>query len=290
METVPAVAFKRNGDDKLPDWTLNPKSKDLAFQYLTIDQLYTESKSKSFRLPQRSVIEEAGYTHAWFFQTPIVDCPNMLKHMLDEIKTHEYTNHVDVETNKYYATIEEMVQDAIRFGCDGVVNCTGLGSSQLCNDSQLVGARGILLHYDRTSCEWTENEQQDMKESVVLIEEQPFGSDTHPCYMIPRGDIIAVGGSYLEEDEEKSIRKDEKEMLLTNAQRMGIDIDKSEPINEWVGFRPYRPECRLEVDEMLSSSSGVRVVHNYGYGGSGWTVYVGAARDAAELVLQAEQK
>ena len=215
----------------------------------------------------------------------------MLKHMLDEIKAHEYTNHVDVETNKHYTTIEEMVQDAMKLGCDGVVNCTGLGSSQLCNDSQLVGARGILLHYDRASCEWTENEQQDMKESVVLIEEHPFGSDSHPCYMIPRGDIIAVGGSYLEGDTEGSIRKDEREMLLTNAQRMGIDIDKSKPINEWVGRRPYRPDCRLEVDKMLSSSSGVRVVHSYGYGGSGWTVYVGAARDAAELVLQgAEQR
>ena len=102
--------------------------------------------------------------------------------------------------------------------------------------------------------------------------------------MIPRGDIIAVGGTYLEGDGEKSIRNSERERIMQNAHIMGIDIDKTKPVGEWVGFRPFRPTSRLEVEEEISAASGIRVLHNYGYGGSGWTVFVGVAREAAALI------
>jgi glycine/D-amino acid oxidase-like deaminating enzyme len=214
--------------------------------------------------------------------------------MLDEIKANDYTDHVDVETDKYYTNIEELVIEAKSRGCDGLVNCTGLGSKLLCDDASLIGARGILLHYDRASCVWDEKARESVpsdeeqtntiQDSVITISELPFGSETMPCYLIPRGDIIAVGGSYLEGDEEKGIRALERERVLENAQNMGIDTKKSMCVSEWVGFRPYRPTARLEVDEQLSSLSGVTVVHSYGYGGSGWTVFVGVASDNANLL------
>ena len=169
-----------------------------------------------------------------------------------------------------------------------MINCTGLGSKELCNDTSLVGARGILLHYDRSSCVWMENEDQQsesissdgLKDSVILIEEPPFGSETHPCYRIPRGNIIAVGGTYLEGDNTTDIRELEREKIIENAQSMGIDIHKSKPVSEWVGFRPILSTSRLELEQI----KGVKVVHSYGYGGSGWTVFAGAAREAASLM------
>lgn len=219
--------------------------------------------------------------------------------MLDEINANQYLDRIDVETNKSYATIEEMIEEAKALGCDGIVNCTGMGSKQVCNDESLVGARGVLLHYDRYSCAWREDEQMEnislearkggtMKDSVILIEEPPFGTETTPCYMIPRGAIIAVGGTCLEGDEERSIRKSERKTVIENARTMGINTDISQPVGEWVGFRPCRPTCRLELDEDVtissSGSSGVRVVHSYGYGGSGWTVFAGVAKEAALLL------
>ncbi len=123
-----------------------------------------------------------------------------------------------------------------------------------------------------------------LQDSVITISEPPFGSETMPCYMIPRGDILAVGGSYLVGDEEMVIRASERGRILDNAQNMGIDTKKSMCVSEWVGFRPYRPTMRLEVDEKLSLLSGVTVVHSYGCGGSGWTVFVGVASDNANLL------
>lgn len=64
--------------------------------------------------------------------------------------------------------------------------------------------------------------------------------------------------------------------VLSNA-------DESNRSKEWVGFRPYRPSARLEIDEVYSEQ-GVRVVHSFGYGGSGWTVFVGAAKEAVSLL------
>lgn len=211
--------------------------------------------------------------------------------MLEDVTTNQYTDHVDVETNKYLASIEEMIDEAKAWGCDGLINCTGLGSKWLCNDDGLIGARGVLLHYDRASCAWREEQSslpseqpEAVQDSVIMIEEPPFGSETAPAYMIPRGNIIAVGGTYLEGDEEKSIRQSERERIVESARSMGIDTDVCEAKGEWVGFRPYRPTCRLELDEIRSSASGVKLVHSYGYGGSGWTVFVGAAREAASLM------
>ena len=213
--------------------------------------------------------------------------------MLEEVERRvQHRTDVNVDTGLYYQSIQQMVNDAAELGCDAVINCTGLGSSKLCNDDNLVGARGILLHYDRQSCirrdEINEHREhgQMVHDACVLTEDQPWGSESHPCYMIARGDTIVVGGSYLEGDPGVSIRPEERAKLLNNARWLGIDTNITQPSGEWVGYRPYRPISRLEEDPEHGQSEGVRVIHSYGYGGSGWTVFTGVAREAAELVLR----
>ena len=290
VEQMPAIVFNKDTQSP-PSWATD---KSLEFESLTIDDVYARSISQRFRLPMKEVIMGAGYSQAFLYQTWIVDAPNMLMHMLDEITNHENTDHVDVETNKYYTTLEEVVDDAKLHGCDGVVNCTGLGSNTLCNDTSIVGARGILHMYDRQSVAWhipsDVDKQNKLQDAVITISDPPLGTDTTPCYMIPRGDVIAIGGSVGMCDEEITIRPTERERILQNAQNMGIDTTKSAPISEWVGWRPYRLTARLEVDVELSASSGVTVVHSYGYGGSGWTVFVGVASDNVDLLLEPRLK
>lgn len=204
------------------------------------------------------------------------------KHMVKELETSEYTEEIRFDEEKCNS-IQEMINAAKKFGCDSLVNCTGLGSRHVCSDESLVGGRGVLLQFHRASCEW--DIQPDSKDSVIMIEDPPLGSETAPCYMIPRGNVIAVGGTYLKGDEENEIRSDEMKKILQNARRMGINTDKSKPSGQWVGFRPYRPTARLEIDENYSGQ-GVKVVHSFGYGGSGWTVFVGAAKEAVSLLSE----
>lgn len=286
VEIVPAISFKQKKSNvQIPAWALDTRSKALDFQHLTVDELYEQSRYQSFRLPKKKLIAKANYSDAWLFQAPIVDSPKMLQYMLDEVQESDCLDRVDIESGKYYATIHEMVEEAKRLGCDGMVNCTGLGSRSICNDETLVGARGVLLQYDRSSCVWSDDaEISGTKESVIMIEEAPFGTETEPCYTIPRGPLVVVGGTYLLGDEEKNLRPQERKKVLENARLVGIDTSKCSPSGEWVGFRPYRQTARLEVDTEFSDD--VKVIHNFGYGGSGWTVYVGAAKEAASLLSQ----
>lgn len=58
---------------------------------------------------------------------------------------------------------------------------------------------------------------------------------------------------------------------------------KSQIVKTWVGLRPYREEVRLEFEMPGASGITIPVVHNYGHGGSGWTLFWGCANEAAEL-------
>eukprot|EP00980_Cylindrotheca_fusiformis_P031505 scaffold26472_cov162-Cylindrotheca_fusiformis.AAC.1 len=269
------------GTSRLPQWSTDPR---LEFQNLTIEMLWYQNSSYKLKIPTDQEIMAAGYKYGWLFNPPIVDCPKMLESMLHEVEAKAAD--VDVESGIEYESIEHLVEDAKSLGCDGVVNCTGLGSKKLCNDDNVLGARGILHFYSRHDCTRREDipfreEGQDVN---ILCEEGPWGSPEMPCYIIARADTIVIGGSYLEGDTEIDIRKEEQTRLLENARLMGVDTEKSSPIGSWTGFRPYRPITRLELDNDVTNN-GVRLVHSYGYGGSGWTVFTGAAKEATALLL-----
>ena len=119
--------------------------------------------------------------------------------MLSEVELHPLSKGTNINMKKEYNSIDEMVEDARDLGCDTVINCTGLGASQLCRDeNDMVGGRGVLLHYER-NCERTKEwymETELFHDAAILIEDGAWGSDTEPCYIIPRGDKFVVGGSY----------------------------------------------------------------------------------------------
>lgn len=194
----------------------------------------------------------------------------MLKHMLEQVCKD--AEDVNVETDEEYKSIGHMCEVARSLDCDTLVNCTGLGAKELMGDDELVGARGILHLYDRATCvrhsEVREGPYGDNKnDAIIMTEEGPWGSETLPAYLIPRADKVLVGGSYLEGDMEETISDEENERLRSNADRLGIDISVSKPIDQWTDFRPCPPKarCDLNPDE---STDGLRVFHSYGYGGS----------------------
>ena len=270
---------------QLPMWTTDPR---LRFQHLSVEMLSWQNTVHRLLIPPQLELLQAGYQHAWFFFTPIVNSPKMLEYLLQDVISRG-ADEVNVETGEYFGSVEQMQEAAARLQCDAVVNCTGLGAAAICGDGQLKGARGILLQFDRKTCTRQHPVREgvggvaNVNDALVIADDQPWGSNKEPCYLIPRGDKILIGGSYLEDDTEAGIREDERERLLMNAERVGIDVAESQLVGEWTGFRPYRPMVRCEVE--TSSTDGVKVAHNYGHGGSGWTVNAGAARECVDLLM-----
>jgi len=289
------------GKSILPSWSSDAR---FNFQNTTLEQVRLQNQVHQLRLPSLSKAQAAGYNHAWFFQTPIIDCPKMLEKILDELSTSSKSKHladvdVNVETGVYYQSEDELFEEARKFNCTSIVNCTGMGASELCGDSQLIVARGVLLKYDRKTCKRlvSKEEAQDYgmtqrHDACIFVDEAPWGTPENPSYMIVRGNYIVIGGTYLKGDTEPTVRPQERKRLLETARLLGIDTDACHPKEEWVGFRPYRQEIRCEIDAKYSDKNvkndfdAIRLVHCYGTGGSGWTVYGGIAKEATRLVLQ----
>ena len=59
-------------------------------------------------------------------------------------------------------------------------------------------------------------------------------------------------------------------------------LANAEYVGSAVGLRPARSEVRLELTRLVD---GQPVVHNYGHGGSGFTLSWGCADEVARLVL-----
>jgi D-amino-acid oxidase len=287
-------SFSNEGHSALPAWT---RDKRIQFQHLTVEMLAWQNLVNRLRIPPEQELKDAGYLYAYHFLPPIINVPKMIQFMLDEILKGDVD--INLETNVQYESLDEMKQDATRLGCDAIVNCTGFGARRLCRDEKVIGARGILIEFQRDECirrpAVTEGAYgNNIHDAVITVSEEPWGSETYPAYIIPRGSTVVVGGSYLEGDYECTIRDDERERLMLNAERLGIDTQKATVIGEWVGFRPFRSpvRCELEANESddASASKGPLVFHSYGHGGSGWTVNVGAAKECADILLATLQK
>lgn len=151
--------------------------------------------------------------------------------------------------------------------CERVVNCTGLGARDLCGDDSLRPVRGQVLRVAGAALPY------------ALIDDTA-GS---PCYLLPRGDDTVLGGtaqpgdSRIETDAADSVR------ILDTCARHAPALRGVTPTGVAVGLRPWRPSVRLECEDR---GPGRTLVHDYGHGGSGFTLAFGCAAEVADLIAQ----
>ena len=208
-----------------------------------------------------------------------------IQDMLERVKAHPLMKETDIDTNVNYTSLEEIINHAKTLDCDAVINCTGLGAASICNDARTIGGRGELLHYDRQCMRRQGFLKEKDHDACILTEEGEWGTSNEPCYMIPRGKTLVVGGSYKENNLSSILEDNEQIRLKKNAWTLGIDTSTVDPVASWIGWRPCRPEMRVEVDQDFCSDK-VAVIHSYGAGGSGWTTFSGVAKENVRLALQ----
>jgi len=149
-----------------------------------------------------------------------------------------------------------------------IVNCAGLGARSLVGDQKINPLRGQVA---RVSAPWLRK---------VVLDDRDDGN-----YVIPNQDSVVVGGTHQDGDWDTNPRQDDKEFILAGGKAMEPSLAGAKHLKDWVGLRPGRPSVRLERETMSDGVGGVQeVVHNYGHGGSGITVFQGCAEDAAKLV------
>jgi D-amino-acid oxidase len=140
--------------------------------------------------------------------------------------------------------------------CDLVINCTGFGARTLVPDSDLEPHRGQV--------------------AIVPKIDRPYAvaCDTAPLmYAIPRTNDCVFGGTNQLSDI-CTVDPTATAHLVAECSRV-LDLASPKVLAERVGIRPFRLSgARVERAQL---SDGRAVIHNYGHGGSGFTLSWGCA-------------
>ncbi|KAK0410557.1 hypothetical protein QR680_005193 [Steinernema hermaphroditum] len=160
--------------------------------------------------------------------------------------------------------------DEIAGRFDLIVNCAGLGSRELFGDKEVKAIRGQVI---RVRC-------PALKHFYVI------GDDV---YCLPNHTAV-LGGTHDEDDYDLTVRPEVAERILNENQKYIPVLKDAEIVKHRVGLRPYRKNVRVEVEHYKTKDGKkIPIVHNYGQGGSGITMFYGCALHAVDLA-EAEMK
>jgi D-amino-acid oxidase len=146
---------------------------------------------------------------------------------------------------------------------DLIINCAGIGARELVHDVDLEPHRGqvaIVPRIERLSC-------------AIVCDDAPL------MYAIPRRNDCVFGGT---NDLSSDLAADvaTTDQIIAECSRV-LNIDKPNVLAERVGLRPFRKSgVRLERGRLRDART---VIHNYGHGGSGFTLSWGCAREVVNL-------
>lgn len=198
-----------------------------------------------------------GYPYGLRFAVPLAEMPRYLPWLVAQVRClgGEFTRrHLDC------------LEDASG-GADVVVNCAGLGARELVADREVHPVRGQIVRVSNPGLTMS-----------VRDEDHPGGR----AYVHPRADDCILGGTLDEGVWDTRVDPLTGAAIIERCCDLVPALRDAEVLEHVVGLRPGRPAVRLEEGESLLS--GVRVVHNYGHGGSGITLSWGCAQEVVALV------
>ena len=159
--------------------------------------------------------------------------------------------------NRANVRFEELEEIDPQF--DLVINCAGIGARELVQDVDLEPHRGqvaIVPRIENLSC-------------AIVCDDAPL------MYAIPRANDCLFGGTN-DLSSDLAIDPETTKRIVAECSRV-LKIDNPLVLAERVGLRPFRRSgVRLEREQLRD---GRTVIHNYGHGGSGFTLSWGCARE-----------
>jgi D-amino-acid oxidase len=164
----------------------------------------------------------------------------------------------EINTNVRFEKLEDVDQQF-----ELVINCAGIGARELVHDVDLEPHRGqvaIVPRIERLSC-------------AIVCDDAPL------MYAIPRRNDCVFGGTN-DLSSDLAIDAATTDRIIAECSRV-LNIDKPNVLAERVGLRPFRKSgVRLERGRLRDART---VIHNYGHGGSGFTLSWGCAREVIDL-------
>lgn len=209
---------------------------------------------KDFQLCRPDEVPD-GYATGWRYTIPIVDMRRYLRYLNDGLTAHGVrVEHMRVESLKQLAGM-----------AGAIVNCTGLGARDLVPDATVYPTRGQLVVVENPGVE-------------EFFQDNTHGEDL--TYILPHGDHVILGGCAIEHSSRTDADPNTTAAIVARCALIEPGLRDARIIGDRVGLRPSRSSIRIEREEI----DGLRVIHNYGHGGSGLTLSWGCAAEVLRLV------
>lgn len=146
-----------------------------------------------------------------------------------------------------------------------VVNCSGLGARTLAADDTVFPIRGQIVRLARTN-----------GVPCVCVDDGPLA----PAYVIPRRDDVVCGGTAQEYATSITPTEADAASILERCHILVPALTDAPVLEHRVGLRPGRSAVRLAAERQ----AGGVLVHNYGHGGSGYTLCWGCAEEVSSML------
>ena len=215
----------------------------------------------------------------WEFEIPVVHIPTFTQWL--EGKIISLGGRIVDSHIKSFQGIAE--------SCDVLVNCSGGWATHLTPDSSLVGYQGTVL----------ELPNEPFGDMLLFVEKGK--SSRLPTYIVPQGSRTILGGTLVPTTKPGEAWMHGPEGLATQWQGtekeiIGIyqrcrllagiteELTHAEilEIKHKTGLRPVRQQSPPRIEAV--KQDGRTIIHNYGHGGSGLTLFWGSAIEVGRLL------
>jgi D-amino-acid oxidase len=207
------------------------------------------------RIPEADMPDyfESGFT----IDVPLTDTTIYLDYLADRFRQAGG----EIRSGVRFEKLEEVGRDYSL-----VVNCTGIGAQTLVPDPDVEPHRGQVAIVNKIKLN-----------HAVVCDDLPL------MYAIPRANDCLFGGTN-EVSSEREPDPDLTNSIVSECSHI-LKITPPKVLGVRVGLRPFRRTgiC-LRADTL---NDGRRVIHNYGHGGSGFTLSWGCARAVLALAQAA---
>lgn len=146
-----------------------------------------------------------------------------------------------------------------------IINCTGLSSRELVNDTKLYPIHGQIV-----------KAKSQPGINCIGAEFTFDGSADKVAYIVPRKDCLVLGGTITTGKEDTEPNAAITKGIIERCKVLEPNLDEIQIQSVEVGLRPGRSEIRLERVG--------NIIHNYGHGGGGFTVSWGCATEVKRLI------
>ena len=223
-------------------------------QYCRAGKIETPDWARDF-VTDKPAERLASFASGFSVRVPLTDTTIYLDYLSDRFQKGGGR----IKANTRCEELEDLESDL-------VVNCAGIGARELARDVDLEPHRGqvaIVSKIGNLDCS-------------IVCDDAPL------MYVIPRTNDCVFGGT---NDVSNNLDPEPEttKAIVAECSRV-LNIDKPRVLRERVGLRPFRKSgVRLEKQKLRDGRS---VIHNYGHGGSGFTLSWGCAQEVFELAGQ----